>query len=108
VWDWLVWSALAAAILAVVAAIVRLGVVLLRAYRDFKRSRRALFKELDRVADAAESVASRAEALGAGSERLTHSVERLAVSRRRLNVLRAAIDEATDAAGWVTAVYPRK
>jgi DNA-directed RNA polymerase specialized sigma24 family protein len=107
-WDWLVWAALAIAVIAGTAALVRLVVIALRAWRDLKRSRRALFKELDWLADAADAAAEKAAAAGPASDRLTRSLERLAVSRRKFAVLRSALDEATDAVRRVAAVYPRK
>lgn len=106
--DWLVWGALAAGGIATIAAVARLVVVVLRFFRDLKRSRRRLFEELDALAASAEAVGERTEAAGAGSERLTGALERLAVSRRRLNVLRQALDEAGDAFAWARLVYPRK
>jgi hypothetical protein len=108
VWDWIVWAALAVAVLAGVGALARLVVVTLRAWRDLKRSRRAVFKELDRVAAAAETAGTHATALGGDSERLSRSLASLAASRRRLAVLQSALDEATDAVGRVASVYPRK
>jgi hypothetical protein len=107
-WDWIVWAALAVAVLAGIGALARLVVVALRGWRDLKRSRRAVFKELDRVAAAAEAAGTHAAALGDDSERLSRSLVSLAASRRRLAVLQSALDEATDAVGRVTAVYPRK
>ncbi|SRR6266516_183040 len=108
VWNWVVWAALAIAVAAGIASLVRLAIVGLRFWRELKRTQRAVFAELDALAARAEAVGERAAALGGGSERLSRSLARLAVSRRRLNVLRQAIDEVTDAVGTVTAVYPRK
>jgi hypothetical protein len=107
-WDWLVWVALAVAVLAGVGSLARVFVVALRAWRDLKRSRRAVFKELDRVAAAAEAAGTHAAALGVDSERLSRSLAQLAASRRRLAVLQSALDDATGAVGRITAVYPRK
>jgi hypothetical protein len=105
---WAVWIALGVSIAVAVAAIARFIVVVLRAWRDLKRSRGALFGELDRVAAAGEALGETAAALGGGSERLSAATSRLAVSRTRLAVLQSALGEATDAVGRVTAVYPRK
>jgi hypothetical protein len=105
---WAVWIALGVSIAASLAALARLVVLVLRAWRDLKRSRSALFGELDRVAAAGEALGDKAAALGGGNERLTAATSRLAVSRTRLAVLQSALGEATDAFGRVTAVYPRK
>lgn len=107
-WDWLVWGALAVGTIAWLAAAARSGVAALRLWRDFKRTRRRVFGELDALAGAAEAAGERAAAAGAGGERLTRSLERLAVSRRRLGVLRQALGETQDVVGGVTALYPRK
>jgi ABC-type transporter Mla subunit MlaD len=107
-WDWLVWAALGVAIVVGIAAIGRFVVSLLRFLRDFKRARRALFRELDRVGAAAAEIGERAAVADGGSERLTAALDRLAASRRRLAVLQSAVDEVSDAVGRVTVFYPRK
>lgn len=107
-WDWSIWGALIVATVAGVAGIAHVVVAGLRFWRDLKRSRRRLFADLDALALSAEAVADRAAAAAAGTERLTRSLERLAVSQRRLAVLRQALDEATDSAAWLAALYPRK
>jgi hypothetical protein len=106
--DWVVWVALGVSLVAAIAAMVRFGLLSLRAWRDVNRSRRALFAELDLLAARAEALGEKAAGLEEVSERLTRALDRLALSRRKLAVLQSAFDEATDAFGAVTAVYPRK
>jgi hypothetical protein len=62
---------------------------------------RDLTRSLNRLADNAESIRD-------GTPRLDASVARLQRSVARLNVLRAAVDDARDSLGRITAVYPRK
>jgi hypothetical protein len=106
--DWVVWIALGVSLVAGIGAMARFAVVSLRAWRDVRRSRRALFKELDNLAARAEALGEKAGGLGDASERLNRALEQLAVSRRKLAVLQSAYDEATGALTAVTAVYPRK
>jgi hypothetical protein len=105
--DWAVYAALIAAALAVVAAAVLVVVRSLQAWRDFKRFRRQLGRELNTLAAAGERTAASAER-AADSEELTASVGRLRGSLGRLAVLRSALDEATGTVTRVTALYPRK
>jgi hypothetical protein len=105
---WIIWVALGVAVVAGIASLARFVVIALRAWRDLNRSRRAIFGELDRVAAAGEALGTKAASLGDETERLGAATQRLAVSRARLAVLQSALDEATDAVGRVTAVYPRK
>jgi uncharacterized membrane protein YraQ (UPF0718 family) len=108
VWDWLVWGALAAVVVAAIAGAVVLGVAVLRFFRDLKRSRRAIFRELDRIAATAAEIGEHVTEAGAASERLSGSLARLAASRRRLAVLQSALDEVEESFGWALALYPRK
>jgi hypothetical protein len=105
--DWAVYAALIAAGLAVVAAAVFVVVRSLQAWRDFKRFRRQLGRELGQLADAGERAASAAERAGDSAE-LTASVGRLRGSLGRLAILRSALDEATGTVTRFTALYPRK
>jgi hypothetical protein len=107
-WDWVVWGALAVALVVGIAASARFVVLALRAWRDLRRTRRALFKALDELAARAEALGEKAAGIGPASERLTAALDGLSVSRRKLAVLQAAFDDATDALAVVTAVYPRK
>jgi Flp pilus assembly protein TadB len=105
--DWAVYAALIVAGLAVAAAAAFVVVRSLRAWRDFKRFRRQLGRELDHLADAGERTAEAAER-AADSAELTASVGRLRGSLGRLAVLRSALDEATGTVTRFTALYPRK
>jgi Flp pilus assembly protein TadB len=105
--DWAVYGALIAAALAVVAAAVFVLVRSLQAWRDFKRFRRQLGRELDHLAEAGERTAEAAERATDSGE-LAGSVGRLRRSLGRLAVLRSALDEATGAVTRFTALYPRK
>jgi HAMP domain-containing protein len=105
--DWAVYGALIAAALAVVAAAVFVAVRSLQAWRDFKRFRRQLGRELDQLATASERTAVAAERATESAE-LAASVGRLRGSLARLAILRAAVDEATGTVTRFTALYPRK
>ena len=105
--DWAIYGVLIAAAFAVGGAVAFVVVRALRAWRDFKRVRRTLVRELDRIAEVGERTAAAAERAGDTAE-LTAALGRLRVTLARFAVLRSAVDEATDAAGGVTAVYPRK
>jgi hypothetical protein len=105
--NWVIYAALAVGFLAVVAGLVFLGVRLLEAWRAFKRLRRHLGRELERLADLGERTAeSGARALD--TSELDASLRRLRVALARFALLREAIDEATGTFGRFAAVYPRK
>jgi hypothetical protein len=105
--DWAVYGALIAAGLAVVTAVVFVIVRSLRAWRDFKRFRRQLGRELDQLSAAGERTAEAAE-LATDSAALAASAGRLRRSLGRLAILRSALDEATGTVTRFTALYPRK
>ena len=105
--DWAAYGALIGAALAMAGAFAWLAIRTLRTWRDFKRVRRALLRELDRVAEAAERTAAAAERAGDTGE-LGVALARLRVTLARFAVLRAALDEATDVAAGVATFYPRK
>ncbi|HZS23807.1 MAG TPA: hypothetical protein VFA30_02360 [Gaiellaceae bacterium] len=105
--DWVVYGALALGVLAVLAAASFVVVRCLQAWRDFKRFRRQLARELARLAETAELTAETAERLTDQPE-LEASTRRLRGTLARFAVLRAAVDETAGAVGRVTAVYPRK
>jgi uncharacterized membrane protein YcjF (UPF0283 family) len=105
--DWAVYASLIVGSLAVAAGLVFLGIRVLRTWRDFKRLRRHLSRELGRLADLSERTAeSTARALD--TSRLDASLAHLRVTVARFALLREAIDEATGTFGRFTAVYPRK
>jgi Flp pilus assembly protein TadB len=105
--NWAVYGALIAAALAVAGATAFVVVRALHAWRDVKRARRQLTRELDRIAEAGERAAAAAERAGDTTE-LAAALRRLRVTLGRFAVLRSAVDEATGAAGGLTALYPRK
>jgi hypothetical protein len=105
--DWTIWTALGVGALAVLAALGFLGIRLLQGWRVFKRFRRHLGNELDRLAHAAEDTAQ-AAARATDTAELHQSLGRLRVTLARLAVLREALDEATEAVGRFAAVYPSK
>ena len=105
--DWTVYGALIAGILAVLAAAISLAVRALRGWRTLKRARRHLAKSLAALASSADHTGEIVERISDQRE-LEGSLARLRIAVRQLDVLRAAVDEVSDSAGRVTAVYPRK
>ncbi|MGH2933690.1 MAG: hypothetical protein ACRDL2_04135 [Gaiellaceae bacterium] len=102
-WNWLIYAALAAGAAAMLAGLVFLAVRVLQAWRDLKRLRRHLAKELLGLADAADRIADSVERASDTSQlekRLAHMRGSLA----QFAVLRDAVDEATS----FTALIPRK
>lgn len=105
--DWAIYGALIVGFLAVAAAAAYLVVQALTAWRAFKRLRRHTAKELAALANAADATAHAAER-ATDQSRLNASLAELRVALAQFAVLRSALDEATDAFGRFTAVYPRK
>jgi HAMP domain-containing protein len=105
-WDWAIWGGLAAGALAVVAALLFLAVRVLQAWRDLKRVRRHLLRELGELGEKGEQTADKAASLGE-TEELERSVARLRRSLAQLAVLRSAVDEAQQTLGAKT-VVPEK
>ena len=105
-YEWLIYAALIAAFVAVVAAAARLVVRVSHTWRGFKRLRRQLVKELDRLTLAADMLAAKAEKTG-DMERLEESIARLRVSLARVQVLRNAMDEVEALVERVAFFYPR-
>jgi len=102
-WSWTIYGALLASALLVTAAFALLVVRVLQGWRDFKRLRRHVFRDLDRLFARVETFAEKATDV-ADTSRLETSFARLRESLARLAVLRAALDEATA----FTALIPRK
>ena len=92
-YDWVIYGALIASGVVLALATVRLVTQVLRTWRDFKRTRRRLVKELDRVTASAEALAEKIAAAEGGTARAEESIARLRVSLARLKVLTDAIDE---------------
>ncbi len=105
--DWAIYGALIVGFFACVGAIAYLVVRALQAWRSLKRLRRRLGKELDRLGRLTET-ASESAARATDQAKLAESTGGLRVTLARLAVLRSALDEATDAVGRLTSVYPRK
>jgi len=107
VWDWGIYGALFVGFLAGTAAIVFLVARFLESWRTFKRLRRGLARELERLADLGEATADRLEASSDTAE-LETSLSRLRVDLARLAVLREALGEAEDAFSRYALVLPRR
>jgi hypothetical protein len=105
--NWAIYAALALGFLAVAAGLVFLVVRVLEAWRAFKRLRRHLRRELERLADLGERTAESA-ARALDTSELDASLARLRIALARFALLREAIDEATGTFGRFAAVYPRK
>ena len=105
--NWAIYAALAVGFLAVAAGLVFLAVRLLDAWRAFKRLRRHLGRELDRLADLGERTTESA-ARATDTAELDASLARLRVALARFALLRESIDEATGTFGRFAPVYPRK
>ncbi len=106
-WNWLIYAALLAGALAILAALVFLAVRILEAWRDFKRLRRHVARELDRLADAGERLADSADR-ASDTTRLEKRVDQLRATLARYAVLREAIGDVTGTLGRVTAFIPSK
>ena len=102
-WNWAIYGALTTSALAVTGALVLLAVRLLQGWRDVKRIRRHVFRDLDRLFARVETFAEKATA-ATDTSRLEAALARLRQSLARLAVLRDAFDEATA----FTALIPRK
>jgi uncharacterized membrane protein YcjF (UPF0283 family) len=105
--DWAIYAALAVGFVAVTAGLVFLVVRLLEAWRAFKRLRRHVGRELERLADLGERT-TEGVARALDTSELDASLARLRVALARFALLREAIDEATGTFGRFAAVYPRK
>jgi hypothetical protein len=104
--DWAIYAALIAAFLTSTAATALVGVRGLRAWRDLKRFRRHLAKELDRLADVSEVAAQKLET-ASDTRELDESLTRLRVTLARFAVLRASLDESLATFGRLSLIYPR-
>ena len=108
VYDWLIWGALIAGGVALGLATARLVTQMLRTWRDFKRLRRRIVRELDRIATGAETAAEKIAATETLTQRLEQSLARLNVSIARLRVLTDALDEVDSTFGRGAWFFPRK
>ena len=103
-----VWIALFVVLLALTAGSVYVFLRVRSLWRAFKSFSSALDGTVRDLTGALEGLARNAEAFGSDTPKLQASVERLQHSLARLAVLQAALDDARDAFGRLTAVYPRK
>jgi hypothetical protein len=92
-WDWLDYGALIVGALTILGGLALLAVRFLQAWRSFKRFRRHVFRELDRVAEKTEATLDKLETVSDTRE-LDASLARLRVSLAQLALLREAVDEA--------------
>ena len=93
--------------------VLTLGVLhIFRSVRAFWREVKSFTSAVDRtvggVTEALERLAERNTAFGAGFPRLEAALAGFGASRRRFAVLRAALQDAQDSVGRVTAFYPHK
>jgi len=93
VYDWAIWAALIAGGVAIGISIARLVTQISGTWRQFKRTRRHLLKELERLTAGTEAMAAKLEATEDATGRLETSLRRLQVSLARLGVLTDALDE---------------
>jgi hypothetical protein len=102
-WNWFVYAALTVGALATLGALALLAVRVLQAWRNLKRLRRHVARELYRLADLGEATATKVEH-AADTEELNRSLASLRISLAQMAVLREAFAEATS----FTALIPRK
>ncbi len=106
-WNWAIWGTLIVAALAVSGAFAVLVRRAIRAWREVKDARRDVAHRLDMLAARVEETTEKVASAGEAAE-LQESVGRLRVSLAQLAALRAALDDAHDTVGRVTAYLPRK
>src|SRR5262245_56320051 len=104
--DWAIWAALIIAFVATTAAWAKLIVAILRGWRDFKRFRRHLGKELATLADHGEATVEKLET-ASDTRELEEALARLRVTLAQFAVLRAAVDETNDTVQGYLAYLPR-
>jgi len=107
VWNWAVYGALIAGFLAGIGALGLLFVRALKAWRAFKRLRRGIGRELERLADLGEATADKL-GTAADNAKLETSLSQLRRDLARFAVLRQALDEAQDTFTRFAWLYPSK
>ena len=107
VWNWAIYGALLVGFLAGAGALALLVVRALEAWRAFKRLRRGIGRELERLADLGEATADK---LGTATDtaKVEESLSRLRVDLARFALLRQALDEAQDTFRRLAWIYPSK
>src|SRR5438445_10948570 len=107
VWNWAIYGALSLGFLAVSGAAALVVVRGLRAWRDLKRLRRGIARELNRLADLGEATADKV-GVATDNAKLETSLSRLRVDLARFAILRRAIDEVDELFQRVAWVFPRR
>ena len=102
------WIAVAVAVVAPAFGLVSVVREGLGAWREFRGASSELSVALHDLTRRVERLADRAAATSPQASELEADRRRLDSSLARLSVLRAAVDEASDAARRVTVFYPRK
>ena len=107
VWNWAIYGALVVGLLACAGAIALLAVRALEAWRAFKRLRRGIGRELERLADLGDATADK---LGTATDtaKVEAGLSRLRLSLAQLAVLRHALDEAQQTFKRLAWIYPSK
>jgi MFS family permease len=107
VWNWAIYGALIVGFLAGAGALALLLARALEAWRTFKRLRRGIGRELERLADLGEATADK---LGTATDtaKVEASLSQLRVDLARFAVLRHALDEAQDTFRRLAWIYPSK
>lgn len=103
-----VWIALVLLLFASTVGSVYVFLRLRRFWRILKSFVSTLEGSFQQLTASLEQLAGNAETFGAASPKLDASLARLRGSLARAAVLRAAVEDARDSLGRLTAVYPRK
>ena len=101
------YGASIAAALLVAGALALLAVRVLQGWRDLKRLRRHVFRDLDRLFEKVEAAVEKAAAL-ADTSRVEETLAHLRKTLARFGILRDAWAEAGDTVARVTVFIPRK
>jgi sigma54-dependent transcription regulator len=103
-----VWIALIIVLVSLTAGSIYVFLRVRRLWRAVKGLTAALDAVMRELTASLERLATNAETFGSDTPKLQASLERLRHSLARAGVLRAALEDARDAFGRLTAVYPRK
>jgi hypothetical protein len=103
-----VWIALFVLLLATTVGSVYVFLRVLRFWRTFKIFVSAVDGTFQSLSSSLEQLAGNAESFGSETPKIEASLAQLRRSLARAAVLRAAVQDAQDAFGRLTAVYPRK
>ena len=104
----LFWISLFVLLLSLTAGSLYLFLRARNLWRTFKTFETALDAVVRELTSSLERLSVNAGAFGSQSPKLEASIERLRRSLARAAVLRAAVQDAQEAFGRLTAVYPRK